>query len=70
MNVKETIQAFVVSFAKPFLLKMGYFFPSKIVAFCTFHISVFVNTTAMVLSYGTKLGPVHLSSDVPPGRGI
>ena len=26
--------------------------------------SVFVNTTAMVESYGTKLGPVDLSPDV------
>ena len=45
---------------------MGYFLPSKMVAFWTFHISVFVNTAAMVVSYGTKLGPVDLSSDVHP----
>ena len=31
--------------------------------------SVFVNTTAMVVSYGTTLGPVDLSSNVPAGRG-
>ena len=28
--------------------------------------SVFVNTTSMVVSYGTKLGPVDLNSDVTP----
>ena len=28
--------------------------------------SVFVNTTAMVVSCGMKLGPVDLSSDVAP----
>ena len=38
----------------------------KIVAFHTFYISVFVNTTAMVVGYGTKLGQVDLSSDVHP----
>ena len=38
-------------FAKSCLLKTGY-------AFWTFHMSVFVNTTAMVVSYGTKLSPV------------
>ena len=32
----------------------------------SFHISVFVNTTAMVVSYITKLGPVDVSSDVTP----
>ena len=64
--MKETLPAFGVSFAKPFLLKMGYSSPSKIVAFQTYPISVFVNTTAMVVSYGTKLGPVDLSADVIP----
>ena len=34
------------------------------VVFQTSHITVFVNTTAMVVSYGTKLGPVDMSSDV------
>ena len=68
--MEKTLPTFGVSFAKPFLLKMGYFEPFKIVAFWTFHISVFVNTIAMMVSYGTKLGPVDLSSDVPPGRGI
>ena len=33
-------------------------------AILTFHMSVFVNTTAMVVSCGTKLGRVDLSSDV------
>ena len=37
----------------------------KYVAFHTFHIFVFVNTTAMIVGYGTKLGLVDLSSDVP-----
>ena len=64
-NMEETLLAFGVSFAKPFLLKSGYSKPSKIVAFWTFHISEFVNTTAMVVNYGTKLGPVDLSSVVP-----
>ena len=49
MNVEEILPAFGVSFAKPFLLKTGYFQPSKIVVFCIFHISVFVNNTAMVV---------------------
>ena len=37
-------------FFKNFLLKMGYFLPTKIVAFCIFIMSVFVNTTAMVVN--------------------
>ena len=41
---------------------MGYSKPSKIVACQTFHISVFVNTTSMIVSYGTKLGPVEAYS--------
>ena len=66
MNVEETLPTFGVSFAKPFLPKMGYILTSKIVAFWTSHISVFVNTTTMIVNHGTKLGPVDLSSDVPP----
>ena len=49
-NVEETLPAFGVSFSKAFLLKTGYSQPSKIVAFWTFHISVFVNTTAIVVN--------------------
>ena len=54
-NVEETLSAFGVSFAKAFLLKTGYSKPSKIVAFWTFHISVFVNTTAIVVNSYTVL---------------
>ena len=49
------LPAFGVSSAKPFLLKMGYSEPSKIVDFWTFHISVFVNTTDMVVKSYTLL---------------
>ena len=35
-------------------------------AFWTFDISVFVNNTAMVVSYITKLDPVDVTSDVTP----
>ena len=48
--MEDTLPAFGVNFAKPFLLKMGYSLPSKIVTFQTFHISLFVNTTAMVVN--------------------
>ena len=41
-------------FYKTLPSQTGYTLPSKIVEFWTFHISVFVNTTAMVVSYGTK----------------
>ena len=63
-NVGKTLPIFGVSFAKSCLPKTGYSEPSKSVAFLNFHISLFVNTTAMVVSYCTKLGPVDLSSDV------
>ena len=53
--MKKTLPAFHVNFAKPFLLKTGYSLPSKIVTFWTFHISVFVNTTAMVVNSDTIL---------------
>ena len=49
-NVEETLATFVVSFSKPFLPKMGYSQPSKILTFCIFYISVFVNTTAMIVN--------------------
>ena len=49
-NVEKTLPTFGVTFAKPFLLQMGYSQPFKIVAFHIFHISVFVNTTAMVVN--------------------
>ena len=53
--MEETLLAFGVSFAKPFLLKTGYSKPSKIVIFWTFHISVFVNATDMVVKSYTVL---------------
>ena len=49
-NVEETLATFAVSFSKPFLLQMGYSQLSKILTFCIFHISVFVNTTAMLVN--------------------
>ena len=52
-NVVETLPAFGVTFTKPFLLKIGYSKPSKIVEFWTFHMSVFVNMTYMVLNSDT-----------------
>ena len=48
-NVEETLPAFGLSFAKPFLVQMGYSQPSKILTFHIFHISALVNTTAMVV---------------------
>ena len=52
-NVDETLPAFGVTFTKPFLLKIGYSKPSKIVECGTFHMSVFVNMTNMVLNSDT-----------------
>ena len=49
-NVEKTLPAFGVTCTKPFLLKIGYSNPSKIVEFWTFHMSVFVNTTNMVVN--------------------
>ena len=48
--MEGNLPAFGVSYVKLFLLKPGYSKPSKIVAFCTFHMSLFVNTTAMVVN--------------------
>ena len=46
-NVEENSCNFCrLSFSKPFLFQMGYSQPSKILTFCIFYISVFVNTTA------------------------
>ena len=53
--MEETPPAFGMCFAKPFILKTGYSYPSKIVAFWTFHMSAFVNTTAMVVNSYTVL---------------
>ena len=52
--MEETLPAFGVTFTKPFLIKIGYPKPSKIVEFWTFHISVFVNMTNMVVSSDTE----------------
>ena len=43
--MEESIPAFGVTFAKPFLLKKQYSKPSKIIEIWTLHISVFVNMT-------------------------
>ena len=52
-NVEKTLPAFGVTFTKHFLLKIGYSKPSKIVGFWTFHMSVFVSTTNMVVNSDT-----------------
>ena len=52
-NVEETLPAFGVTFAKPFLHKIGYSKPFKIVKFWTFHMSVFVNMTNTVVNSDT-----------------
>ena len=49
-SVEETLPAFGVSYAKPFLTKIVYFKPSKIVEFWTFYSSVFVNMTNIVVT--------------------
>ena len=52
-HVEETLPAFGVTFTKPFLIKIGYSKPSKIVKFWTFHMSVFGNMTDMVVNSDT-----------------
>ena len=49
-NVEKTLPTFEVNFSKLFLLQMEYSWPSKIVAFHIFYISIFVNTTAVVVN--------------------
>ena len=48
-------QSLGMSFAKPLFLKMGCSQSSKIVAFWTFYISVFVITTGMVVNTYTVM---------------
>ena len=48
--MEEILQDFGLSFAKPFLLKTAYSKPYKIGAFCIFHISLFLNTTTIVVN--------------------
>ena len=57
----EIIQAFGMRFAKLLFLKTGYAYPSKVVAVWTFHISVFVNTTARAVNSYTVL---HMCMEV------
>ena len=64
--MEETLPPFGMSFANPSFSKQDIPNLPKLWHFLTFHISLFVNTTAMVVSYGMKLGPVDLSSDVLP----
>ena len=45
MNVKETLPHLGVSFAKPFILKIEYSKPSKIIEIWTFYISICINMT-------------------------
>ena len=47
--MEETIPAFGVTFAKPFLLKTQYSKPSKVIEIWTLHISVFVNMTNIIV---------------------
>ena len=47
--MEETLPAFGVSFAKPFLLKIQYAKPSKIIEMWTLHISVFFNVTNIIV---------------------
>ena len=53
--MEKTLPPFGVSFSKSFLLKIGYSKPSQIVVFWTFHISVFVNMTNIVVKSYTVL---------------
>ena len=48
-HMEETLPAFGVTFAKPFLLKIQYAKPSKIIEMWTLHISVFVNMTNIIV---------------------
>ena len=53
--MEETLPAFRVTFAKPFLLKIQYSKPSKISEIWTLHISVFVNMTNIIVkSYAVQ----------------
>ena len=48
-HMEETIPAFGVTFAKPFLLKIQYSKPSIIIEIWTLHISAFVNMTNIIV---------------------
>ena len=53
--MEETLPAFGVTFAKPFLLKMQYSKPSKIIEIWALHISVFVSMTNIIVkSYAVQ----------------
>ena len=53
--MEESLPAFWVTFAKPFLLKIQYSKPSKIIEIWTLHISVFVNMTNIIVkSYAVQ----------------
>ena len=54
-HMEESLPAFRVTFAKPFLLKIQYSKPFKIIEIWTLHISVFVNMTNIkVKSYAVQ----------------
>ena len=54
-HMEESLPAFWVTFAKPFLLKIQYSKPSKIIEIWTLHISVFVNMTNIIVkSYAVQ----------------
>ena len=53
--MEESLPPIKVIFAKPFLLKIQYSKPSKIIAIWTLHISVFVNMTNIIVqSYAVQ----------------
>ena len=53
--MEESLPAFWVDFIKPFLLKIQYSKPSKIIEICTLHISVIVNMTNIIVkSYAVQ----------------
>ena len=47
--MEESLPAFRMTSAKPFLLKIQYSKPSKIIEIWTLHISVFVNMTIIIV---------------------
>ena len=53
--MEETLPAFKVTFAKPFLLKIQNSKPSKIIEIWTLHISLFVNMTNIIVKSYTVL---------------
>ena len=53
MNVEETLPHFGVNFAKPFILKIEYSKPSKIIEIWKCYISVCINMTNIIVKNDT-----------------